>query len=103
MSTLSFFMVFILSLKHAIRKSYQNIMDIKLQFWYTILLNNLVCIDAVIFIFIQLFYENIGPKNAFEIWWYMYLFENLGKGSPSKKNFVKRVCVRHTYQKKLDQ
>ena len=74
-------------------------MDIKLQFWYTILLNNLVCIDAVIFIFIQLFYENIGIKNAFEIWWSMYLFENLGKGSSSKKNFVKRFCVRHTYQK----
>ena len=71
-------MVFILSLKHAIRKSYQNIMDMKLQFWYTILLNNLIVIDQVMNIFIQLFYENIGPKNAFEIWWSMFLFENLG-------------------------
>ena len=53
-------------------------MDIKLQFWYTLLLNNLIVIDQVMNIFIQLFYENIGPKNAFEIWWSIFLFENLG-------------------------
>ena len=64
-------------------------MDMKLQFCYTILLNNLIVIDQVMNIFIQLFYENIGLKNAFEIWWSMYLFENLGKGSSSKKTLSK--------------
>ena len=69
----------LLSLKYDIKKSYQNVMDIKLQFWYTLFLNQLIPIDQVMNIIQQIFYENIGPKNAFDIWWSVLLFENLGK------------------------
>ena len=40
-------------------------MDIKLQFWYTLLLNTLLPIDQVMNIFIHEFYEKIGPNYAF--------------------------------------
>ena len=69
----------LLSLKYDIKKSHQNVMDIKLQFWYTLFLNQIMPIDQVINIIQQIFYENIGPKNAFDIWLSVCLFENLGK------------------------
>ena len=54
-------------------------MDIKLQCWYTLLLNHLNPIDQVMNIFLQTFYEKIGPNNAFKIWWSVFLLENIGE------------------------
>ena len=54
-------------------------MDIKLQFWYTSLLNQIGFIDQVMNIFLQIFYEKIGPNNAFKIWWSVFLLENIGE------------------------
>ena len=54
-------------------------MDIKLQFWYTSLLNQIGFIDQVMNILLQIFYEKIGPNNAFDIWWSVSLIENIGE------------------------
>ena len=54
-------------------------MDIKLQFWYTSLLNQIGFIDQVMHILLQIFYEKIGPNNAFDIWWSVSLIENIGE------------------------
>ena len=65
--------------KYSIIKSYQNIMDIKLQFCYTLLLNQTIVLNAGMNIFLQIFYEQIGPDNAFELWWSVFLFEKIGQ------------------------
>ena len=81
----------LLSLKYDIKKSYQNVMDIKLQFWYTLFLNQLIPIDQVMNIIQQIFYENIGPKNAFDIWWSVLLIKNLGKCKETyREAFIKK-------------
>ena len=66
-------------------------MDIKLQFWYTLLLNALLPIDQVMNIFIHEFYEKIGPNNAFELWWSVFLFENLGKSEDFSTAFINKM------------
>ena len=67
--------------KYDIIKSNQNIMDIKLQFCYTLLLNQTIVLINVTSIFLQIFYEKIGPNNAFELWWSVFLFEKIGQCS----------------------
>ena len=67
--------------KYDIIKSNQNIMDIKLQFCYTLLLNQTIVLINVTSIFLQIFYEKIGPNNAFELWWSVFLFEKIGQWS----------------------
>ena len=66
-------------------------MDIKLQCWYTLLLNQLNPIDQVMNIFLQTFYERIGPNNAFELWWSVFLFENLGKSEDFSTAFINKM------------
>ena len=53
-------------------------MGFKLQFWYTLLLNHTNCFDQFMNLFLQLFYEKIGPNNAFQLWWSVFVFENIG-------------------------
>ena len=66
-------------------------MDIKLQFWYTSLLNQIGFIDQVMNILLQIFYEKIGPNNAFELWWSVFLFENLGKSEDFSTAFINKM------------
>ena len=84
--------------KYDIIKSYQNIMDIKLQFFYTLLLNQTNVIDQVMNIFLQIFYEKIGPNDAFSLWWSVFLFENIGQcryylGKIHKKYNIPRIKI----------
>ena len=65
--------------KYDIIKSNQNIMDIKLQFCYTLLLNQTIVLINVTSIFLQIFYEKIGPNDAFLLWWSVFLFDNIGQ------------------------
>ena len=42
-------------------------------------------------LYLQKFYPSIGPHEAFDLWWSVFVFENLGKISKvgSKQNFYK--------------
>ena len=73
--------------KYDIIKSNQNIMDIKLQFCYTLLLNQTIVLINVTSIFLQIFYEKIGPNNAFELWWSVFLFETSTTSALAPKEF----------------
>ena len=69
--------LFHLRKKFDIKKRVSNIIDIKLHFVYTFLLN--VQLDQWLNIYLHLYYENIGPLKAFNLWWSYFVFENLGE------------------------
>ena len=64
--------------KYDIQKKICNIIDIKLHFLYTFLLNNINIGDQFMNLYIQIFYPTIGPIEAFDLWWSVFVFENLG-------------------------
>ena len=72
-------LLFCLRKKYAdIPKKMCNIIDIKLNFWYTCLLNHMMIGDQFMNLYIQVFYPTIGPVKAFYFWWSVFVFENLG-------------------------
>ena len=75
---------FVFRKKYNIKKSFFNIIDIKLHFLYTILLNCLNPIDQIVNLYIQSYYQNLGPFRAFNIWWLTFVWENLGECQFSK-------------------
>ena len=69
--------LFCLREKYDIKKHAFNIIDIKLQFVYTFLLN--LQFDQFLNLYLHLYYENIGPLKAFNLWWSYFVLENLGE------------------------
>ena len=63
-------------------------MDIKLQFWYTFILNHTNYLDQVLNLFLELYYEKIGPTIAFDAWWSYFLVEKLGKAYMYRYNKI---------------
>ena len=66
-------------MKNGIIRKPQNIIDIKIQFCYTFLLNHINSLDQVLNLILELNYENIGPTKAFNVWWLFFLVEKFGK------------------------
>ena len=55
-----------------------NIIDIKFHFLYTCLLNHLNIGDQFMNLYIVMIYPTISPFEAFDLWWSVFVFENLG-------------------------
>ena len=53
-------------------------MDIKLNYVYALVVSQVVLFDQTKNVFIEIFYESLGPEKAFHIWWLGFLVENLG-------------------------
>ena len=64
-------------LRFAAKKRVSNIIDIKLHFVYTFLLN--LQLDQWLNIYLHRYYKNIGPLKAFNLWWSYFVLENLGE------------------------
>ena len=56
-----------------------NIIDIKLHFVYTFLLNLLNAMEQILNLNLHFYYENVGPSKAFNCWWSYFVFENIGE------------------------
>ena len=54
-------------------------MDIKQQFIFCNLFLYRLFLDQGLNVFIQTYYIEIGPENAFTIWWMFFYFENFGE------------------------
>ena len=70
---------FVFRKKYNIKKSFFNIIDIKLHFLYTILLNCLTVMDQIVNLYIETYYQNLGPFKAFDIWWSTFVWQNIGE------------------------
>ena len=65
--------------KYNIKKSFFNLIDIKLHFLYTILLNSIPPMDQIVNLYIETYYQNLGPFRSFNLWWSSFVLENLGE------------------------
>ena len=65
--------------KYSIKKSLFNLIDIKLHFLYTILLNSVPLMDQIVNLYIETYYQNLGPFRSFNLWWSSFVLENLGE------------------------
>ena len=72
-------------MKYDIIRKVHNIIDIKIHFLYTCLLNHLIIGDQLMNLYIQMYYPSIGPSEAFDLWWSIFVFENIGKKETHKK------------------
>ena len=71
--------IFVWRINYDIKRKVHNIIDIKIHFVYTFLLNNLMIGDKFMNFYIQMYYPSIGPHEAFDLWWTVLVFENIGK------------------------
>ena len=79
-------------MKYDIKRKFHNIIDIKVHFCYTILLNHMMNVDQFMNFYIQIYYPSIGPIKAFDLWWSVFVFENLGEKKQSKlKKFLVNI------------
>ena len=65
--------------KYDIQPKVRNIFDIKFHFWYTFLLNHCNTGDQFMNVYLQKFYPSIGPNEAFDLWWSVFVLKYLGK------------------------
>ena len=61
--------------KYRIPKTRINLMTMKHQSQYLTILILVLAFDQLLFIFFQMFYEELGVEKAFTIWWISHLFE----------------------------
>lgn len=78
---------------HSIRKLQINLMDIKQQFIFCNLFLYRLFLDQGLNVFIQIYYREIGPENAFTIWWMFFYFENFGKDKVCRSFSFSLTCV----------
>ena len=64
---------------YSIRKLRMNLIDIKIQFIYPNFVIYRVFIGQGLNVFFQLYYNELGPENIFNIWWTSFFLENIGK------------------------
>lgn len=54
-------------------------MDIKLNYVYALILSQVFVFDQTKNVLLGIFHESLGPHKSFQIWWFGFLVENLGK------------------------
>ena len=67
--------------KYAIQKRQQNLIDLKLQFSFTIIMTLFIFIDHLKNLYLQENSEDLGPEKSFKIWWHQFYFENISMQS----------------------
>ena len=63
---------------HAIRKIQLNLLDLKLQYTFCMVMVYEVFFDQVKNILLQAYYDHLGLDTVFNSWWLSFLIENLG-------------------------
>ena len=64
---------------HSIRKLRLNLIDIQVQFIYINFFLYKEFLHQAFNIAFQIYYDELGIENIFEIWWLSNIFENFGK------------------------
>ena len=64
---------------YPIRKLRLNLIDIKIQFIYPNFVIYRVFIGQGLNVLFQLYYNELGSENIFNIWWTSFFLENIGK------------------------
>ena len=63
---------------HVIKRRNVNILDLKLQYTYGMLVTTFMVLDQVKQIFLEFYYDFLGPNSAFFYWILGFFVENLG-------------------------
>ena len=63
---------------HSIRKIQLNLIDIKIQFIFCNVILSRVFLDQGMNIFFQVYYNELGMDNIFNLWWISFFCENIG-------------------------
>ena len=71
-----FSMTYCFSKRYSLKKMPQNLMDIKLNYVFALILSQVFVYDQTKNVFIGIFYESLGPEKAFKIWWLGFLMDN---------------------------
>lgn len=64
---------------YSIRTLQINLMDLKQHFVFCNLFIYRLFLDQGLNLFIQTYYKELGPENAFTIWWTFFYIEHVGK------------------------
>ena len=64
---------------HSIRTLQINLMDLKQHFIFCNLFIYRLFLDQGLNKFIQTYYKELGPENAFDIWWTFFYIEHVGE------------------------
>ena len=62
-------MTYCFSKRYSLKKRPHNLMDIKLNYVFALILSQVFVYDQTKNVFIGIFYESLGPEKAFKIWW----------------------------------
>ena len=63
---------------HVIRRRNVNVLDLKLQYAYGMVVTAFLGFHQIKHIFLELYYDLLGPNSAFCYWILGHLIENLG-------------------------
>ena len=63
---------------HSIRKMQSNLIDIKIQFIFCNVILYKVFLNQGLNIIFQLYYDELGTVNIFNMWWISFFLENFG-------------------------
>ena len=65
--------------RYGIKKVNQNILGIKLNYFYVIILNQALVFDQIKQSLIETFYDTLSLETAFQYFWLGFVMDNLGE------------------------
>ena len=68
-------------------------MDLKLQYSYGMLVTTFMVLDQVKQIFLELYYDFLGPDSAFFYWILGFFVENLGTRKVTEKSYKTLLSI----------